>query len=304
MMVEAAGRLPFRYRAYGLTLASSIELPELRPSYAEPVVTVRSGPVPAVLDAPHKVGALFQAAPGEYLLRIAGIGAYWVRGGTDIVIEPAPGCAATTVRSFLLGSPLTALLHQRGALVLHAAAMAGGRGAVLIAGHSGAGKSTTVATLMRRGHRVLADDAAAVVSDAGVLAVQPGFPQINLWRDALDRLGESGEAMPRARERIDKYQWPVGGSFTDAPQRPAHLVILGLSNEARVCCEPVVQRDAFLAIRGLTRNRRAAEGLGVAAMNFSVTTSLAATVPILRLTRPRGSDTTGEIADTIAALLD
>lgn len=304
-MVAAGGRLPFRYRAYGLTLASSIELPELRPSDAEPVVTVRSGPVPAVLDAPHKTGALFQAAPGEYLLRIAGIGAYWVRGGTDIVIEAAPECAAATVRSFLLGSPLTALLHQRGALVLHAAAMAGGRGAVLIAGHSGAGKSTTVATLMRRGHRVLADDAAAVVSDAGGgLTVHPGFPQINLWRDALDRLGESGEAMPRARERIDKYQWPIGGSFIDVPQRPAHLVILGLSNEAGVRSEPVVHRDAFLAIRGLTRNRRAAEGLGVAPRNFSVTTSLAATVPILRLTRPRGSDTTGEIADTIAALLD
>src|SRR3989454_2089338 len=45
------------------------------------------------------------------------------REGREIVVEPAPGVDAGTLRLFLLGPVRAVLLHQRGFLVLHASAV-------------------------------------------------------------------------------------------------------------------------------------------------------------------------------------
>lgn len=63
------------------------------------------------------------------------------------------------------------LPHVDDAVVLHAAAADLGRGNVLFAGVSNAGKSTLVAQLVQRGHQYVTDEACAV--DLGSLTVRP-----------------------------------------------------------------------------------------------------------------------------------
>jgi hypothetical protein len=62
-----------------------------------------------------------------------------------------------------------ALLGATPCLALHAAALAGTRGAVVVPGPSGAGKSTLSGACLRRGLRLLSDEAACVDPDLDVL---------------------------------------------------------------------------------------------------------------------------------------
>src|SRR2546421_132869 len=73
---------------------------------------------------------------------LGGVGAFLVRGGREIVVDPAPGVEARVLRLSILGPAFGLLLHQRGRFVLHASAVASGGGVLAFAGGSGWGKST------------------------------------------------------------------------------------------------------------------------------------------------------------------
>src|SRR5690606_16389105 len=148
-------------------------------------VEVRRGAVPDQLESPGSTGVLFEAAPASHLLRVPGIAKDWVRDGQEVVIDAEDGAAAADSGACGPGPGLTALLQQRGTLAMHAAAVTGRHGAVLLAGHSGNGKSTLLASLAQRGFGVMSDDAAAITLDARQHPiVHPGIPHARLWKDA------------------------------------------------------------------------------------------------------------------------
>jgi hypothetical protein len=165
----------------------------------------------------------------EMLLYWARAGAFCVRGGREIVVDPAPGADEALVRLPLLGVVLAVLLHQRGLLVLHASAVTIGDGAVAFVAHKGAGKSTTAATLHSRGHALLADDVVAVDLDGSAgPRILPGIPHIKLWPDAAAALGQDPERLPRlaagqekrlraARECFDRSARPLRAVYVLAP---------------------------------------------------------------------------------------
>ena len=125
------------YEFFGLTCASEIDLPGCRTAVGVPDAVMRYGSVPAHLDHPVLVGGAFEAGPSHYLLRVQGVAAFWVRHGREVIVERVAGVDDAAVRLFLLGSVLTALMHQRDVLALHASAVAGEAGAIAIAGASG-----------------------------------------------------------------------------------------------------------------------------------------------------------------------
>ena len=112
----------YTYTAYGLTIISDFELPELLPlppqDLPENAVRIRRGEVPDELDDPVGTGVLYQAKPNEFLLSLDAVAGYYVTDGREIVVEPVPGATDDEVQLFLLGSALGALLHQRGLLVI------------------------------------------------------------------------------------------------------------------------------------------------------------------------------------------
>ncbi len=94
------------------------------------------------------------------------------------------------------------LLHIDDAIVFHAAAADLGRGSVLMAGVSNAGKSTLVAQLLQRGHEYITDEAAAV--DLGSLAVRPFTKSICLEQGAQELFDE----LP-SRSTVSGSAWDV-----------------------------------------------------------------------------------------------
>ena len=301
---SASNREPFLYSVHGFTVASDFFVSELRPGSGRPDVRIRAGTVPQHLEAPQVRGVLFEAARDQYLLRIAGVAGYLARAGDEIIVEPADGADPSDVCALLFGSPFSALLHQRGVLLLHAGGVVGAKGAVLIAGHSGRGKSTAVAGLAKRGYWVLADDAAVVTHrpESDSLLVEPGGQQIKLWLDAAHRLGHETEGLDRVRSGLEKYAVPVWTAASEATALAA-IFVLETHNQRQVEVDVLEHSAKFEALRTYTRIVRAMDGLGNHVAHFRIASAVAARVPIVRIRRPRGLDSQDEVLALIEPAL-
>jgi len=291
--------LKHHYRLSGLTVASDWGFPELPPAEASatPNVVIRQGEVPAEgLPGGTPLGPFLQTAPDRLWLTVPGVVRFQVSQGREILFEPAPGIDAESVRVFLLGSGLGALLFQRGLLVLHGNAIRIGDGALVCVGPSGVGKSTLAATFMRRGFPILADDVVAVDRECRAL---PGLPRIKLWRDAADRLAISTEALPRIRPALDKFDYPLGEGFCATPLPIRWVVTLASHNEPDIVMESIRGKDRFLPLRSNTYRVRYMDGMALRNEHLKLVGRLAGRITLARVMRPQSSFAVDELVDMI-----
>src|SRR5438105_10993 len=105
------------YRAYGLSVQSELPLPELSPgSASEPDVVIRFGELRHLEPPVNGARGYVHVGATEARCGWPEVGAFHVRGGREIVVDPAPGTDPGYVRLVLLGTILAILLHQRGFL--------------------------------------------------------------------------------------------------------------------------------------------------------------------------------------------
>jgi hypothetical protein len=196
------------YRVSGLSVASEMELPgaiAVAPA-AVPDVTVRFGDVPQQFMAPSASGPSWERAGDTMLLRVPRLARFLICGGATVTVALEPGAAAADASGFVLGSSLGIALHQRGALVLHGAAVARDGRAIVICGRSGAGKSTLAAALSQRGCSFVSDDICVVALNADrAPIVQPDGRQMKLWQDSISGLGLEARRGDAVREPLEKY---------------------------------------------------------------------------------------------------
>jgi hypothetical protein len=89
---------------------------------------------------------------------------------------PQGGADDSRIEALWLSSVLPLVVQSRGREVLHASAVAGPSGVVVLCGPSGAGKSTLAGALAMRGHELVADDALPFqVSDGAAVALPLRF---------------------------------------------------------------------------------------------------------------------------------
>jgi hypothetical protein len=228
------------------------ELPLGRAEAGDRTVSIRFGEAPAKLSAPLAVAESYEANDGEFLLRLPGVATYYVRDGVEIVIDRTAGVPELDVRSYLMGNLFAVLCHQRGLLPLHASAIATSRGAVAFLGTSGAGKSSMVAFLSKRGHRVLADDVCLVDPAAPRhQRVLPVAPWLKLWSTTLEAMGESSHGLSRIFSDDEKYRYAL--QQPEAPTRLAELILLEPADPpAEVSFERLAPAHALHAMLELT----------------------------------------------------
>ncbi len=186
------------YRAYGLTIASSVEIPALRsavldnvinpdihfeigaprPEWAAQALELRGERLPA--DRPATTGRdsfkLTEHGEGHFFQLAYGDGTRFLvdERATRIWGEAGPGLTEGDVFVYLLG-PIIGFVHRRrGRAPLHASSLAIGDRAVALVGMPGAGKSTTAAALALRGWPVLCEDVCALQETDGEIHVLPG----------------------------------------------------------------------------------------------------------------------------------
>jgi hypothetical protein len=219
------------YAAYGLTVRSEFPLPELKElpvgedmRDAASTVDIVAGRVPAELAGATEVGAWIRVSGGDVLYLVTDIARILVQDGRRVVVEMEPGARESDMRTYLLGSGLGTILHQRGLVPLHVSAVLTPSGAIAFTGPPGAGKSTMAATLNAEfGWPLVCDDVAVLSQRDSAVLIESGTLRCRLWKDALDRLGVPVDGLEPDLHRMDKYGMVKPDLFVHGPQRLAAL---------------------------------------------------------------------------------
>ena len=278
---------PYYYSAFGLNLASPLPCPELLPGPSDPDVTIVYGMVPDTLPEPRKTGVCYQAAPGQLLLTVDGIARFLVQGGNQVVIERLSGCDEASLRLFLLGSVMGALLQQREVLPLHASAVQVNGGCAAFLGRSGMGKSTLAAALLRRGYPLHADDICAVTlgMDASPV-VYPAYPQIKLWADMAEEFRLPVDTLTRVRPELNKHAWHTPESFSKAPLPLKYLYVLHPTTRPGLQLQELNGWEKFAILKAYTYRDPYLDGLDIRTPQFRISAAIANRLGISRLERP------------------
>lgn len=167
------------YAAFGYTIRTWVPLPAPRAASDDPDVRIRRATVDVPeLNRDRDRHVLWSEERAH--LWYADVGAFTVRVGTEILVEPIQSVPDRLLRFRVAGAAMGVLLYQRGHLVLHGSCVAIDGAAVAFLGPSTAGKSTTAAAFHDAGYPVLADDLTAVTIATSAPTVHPGYPAVKL----------------------------------------------------------------------------------------------------------------------------
>ncbi len=128
-----------RFQAYGLSISSVIDLPELKPGHfsGQPDLSIVEGSIRGDDVHAREHGAGFWIGETDFVFHVSGVARYRVQEGRQITVEPAASAHEDSIRLFLLGTALGAALMQRGFLVLHGNAIRIGDSCLICLGPSG-----------------------------------------------------------------------------------------------------------------------------------------------------------------------
>ncbi len=217
----------YHYTTYGLFFQSDTELPGLRQALnavafgaislatrEKPGWVLKAAELPS--EVIHSIPAEPECADPEFLaLEYANGYAFQLSysdgaqffvdgGGTRIWGICPPPLTIEDLATYLVGPVMGFVLRRRGVTPLHASAVCIGGLAAVISGPAAAGKSTTAAALALRGAPALCEDIAALEERRGQFYVQPGYPRVCLWPDAVEKLFGSQDALPNLTPTWEK----------------------------------------------------------------------------------------------------
>ena len=194
------------YCAFGLTICSQVEVPQLPPGGAvsSPDLVIRMGVVEPSFhsEVGYRRGRLFDDFR------------YEATAGQEVVIEPLPGALPHNVADGIMSRVLTIIAYQRGLLSLHASAVDVCGHVIAVCGLSGAGKSTFAALLVARGGRMVADD--MLVLGAERRLAWPGAAGLKLSAKSLARIGRTPAGLALANDVEGKYFLPLPPASQEA----------------------------------------------------------------------------------------
>jgi hypothetical protein len=319
----------YPYRAYGLTLGSDTPISALRqePTALERYdIIVSLGPetdwvrearrLPSRQEHP-KPGVVEEEYDSPFTLTSFGMGEFFelAYGNESLffVDEAAeriwgtwlPPFTGEDAATYLLGPVMGFVLRRRSVLALHASAVCIGGQAVALCGESQAGKSTTAAALALRGIPVLCEDITPLIEEHGRFQVEPGYPRVCLWPEAVQNLFGARDALPQLTPTWEKFFLPLdGGNAKFEEQRRVVSAVYLLAPRVAEADAPRIEllsaREAILELVQntymnwlLDRRQRAAE--------FDALGKLVAQVPVRRIVPHVDPGRIGALCELIVA---
>lgn len=287
----------FKYTAYDLVIESEIELPELSTiGVGHPDIIIRKGTVERICGPGH--GSASRFGREETIFEWATVGRFSIIERTTIVVDANPGVADAIIRMPLLGPVLALTLHANGHLILHASAVALPTGGVVFMGDKGAGKSTTAAMLLSRGHLLLADDIVLITSANEPLIV-PGFGQMKLTDESSEIADlKDSELQPQhGVDGLDKRRHLLTKGFAAKSVVPLRLFVLKRGERIDIRrCSSSEALEAILRFSYVARFGKSALGNERAASFLSQCSALASRRLVYELSVPPSLK---ELRDTI-----
>ncbi len=303
--------MTYFYHAYGVTLASDTPIPGLEQAssgFGRPHLGLSFGSepdwvrdarrLPCRLDHP-KPSALDRNDSAGATLTSFGAGQFFqltYSDGTQFVIDATaerlwgtclPPLTIDDIATYLSGPVMGFILRRRGLMSLHASAVCIDGRAVALCGESQSGKSTCAAALALRGMPVLCEDVTPLLEEHGGFHVEPGYPRICLWPDAVESLLGTPNALPQLTPTWEKCFLPLDrdGARFDQQKRPLGVIYLlaQRSQEERApWIEEMSPREALLELVQNTYMRRLLDRMQRAA-EFDVLSRVAMQAPVRRI---------------------
>ncbi len=292
--------MTYNYILYELIVQTTFSCPMLTPASdsAIPDVIMIEAAVPKVLDGAVATGDNWQGSSGRFLWRGGRrAGRFLVEEGQRLTLERNPAAEEHMLVAHLLSGVLAALLRQRGMLVLHANTAVTTRGAVVVAGETGAGKSTTLAVLMAHGCAMCADDITVLrLGKNDQVEALPGIAKLNLCEDAAGQLGHSAHELPRNPLRRIKVLVPTHNEMVAEPI-PLHAIyLLSKSTSNKVKLTDLSGSDKFAALLECIYGPFFPEEHPC---QFALFAAISNQVTMFRIERPESRWSASEVAEVI-----
>jgi hypothetical protein len=222
---------------------------------------------------------------------------YHVTAGCAVAIDAPPDIAPDALRYMVLHYCVPALLNQRGCFALHANAIHTLRGAVVLAGQSGGGKSTLHAALLAQGMAMLSDDVAVLRTSDAVVEVLPGLPRYRMTADALTRVQPPAErSRPLAGPRHKVALWAPPASFHAAPAPLAAIYVLEPYPGDEIIVERIAGCGAFRLLQVQAYPPLESMALPAHLRTFG---ALVDRADVYHIRRPAGRWTVDELVDIV-----
>lgn len=305
------GTAPYRYRAYGCSIASDFPLLELPRATTTDDLDADLTISAAQLDQPMPAGSDWRLVDiGERTSRFSwsGFGRVSIEDNCRIFVDLEPGFDLDLLGFVLLGPVLAATLQGRGMSVLHGSAIAPARpdaGAFILLGDSGAGKSTFAAACLAAGCRLINDDVTAIGGvEQGKPVVEPGFPSLKLSAHALSLFDPlPGHLLPTGTVAAAKLRLRLSDAALSTPRPVDRICILQRGDTLRL--DPLSPAEALAALMRYSYAPKLGEQAlagPAAAGHFARCAALADSLPASILTVPSSLEDLPDAARQLTAL--
>ncbi len=286
-------------RIHGLNVRCALRLPGLTTGSAEtPDVEITISPSVAAPALPTT--SLYRSAAGSagdpwvHIVRDdrgtvcfrysdgSSANVEWQESPVRIDASIGPGQTLDDLCAYLYGPVLGFVLRARGVLALHASCVEVDGGAVLFAGESGTGKSTTAAFFAQHGHVVLSDDLTALRQEPAGFSASPAFDHVRLWRASEEILFGHPDTLAPITPTWGKLRFPLTGRSFASTAHPVRAIFI-LDDPGATSQYPAIRamppRTALLALATLTYANYLLDG-PARAMELGQLGALVAAVPV------------------------
>ena len=295
----------YSYRISGLHVYSQLDLPGAIPEAAQPEVadiTIRCAAVPATLEGAARSGPDWdwEMVGERLLLRVPRVARFLIARGQEIDVDLEPDAKERDAAGFVLGIAFGILLHQRGALVLHGAAVASDGHAIAICGESGAGKSTLAAALCKEGYSFVADDICVIgLNGQQEPIVQSDGRQLKLWQELIAQLDLSERCGEAVRDTFEKYYIQPFDRITEPPKLSAVYVLRAAHSPLEAGIESLALPDAIRLLEYQTYRPKLRAKIGSKPAMLAQAAAVFGHAKAFLLIRPRGFEHMGETVVTL-----
>lgn len=296
----------YRYHIYGVTIESEFELKLLVPAKecdnSQDVITIKERNVEnEVLDILDKANAIKkQYVIGLKISAFKNIGGFYlIRGGNEILVKIKEGYTYETISAWILGFCLSMALLQRGTLTIHCSAIATDKGAVLVSGTPGAGKSSLAGKLLEHGFKLMADDVAGIHFDKDECMVQPAFPFQKLCSNEIEKKGLNKKELIYINEDKDKYLVPVNDIFEYNPKKLQAFFFIVKASVDSLTIKKLSGFACFLAIKDNLFLHKLKGDWEKTPEVINICMRIASCCPIYLIIRPENTETLEEITKKV-----
>ena len=282
----------FRYVCNGIYIESEFEFPELI-SVKQEYIFVRLRIFFKRFNNVVSNGLIYQISEAGFMLDITNVARYLLKPNNELLVDPYEGADPSAIRLFILSAIISVLIYQNNMMAIHSSSVIIKDQAVIIAGDSGAGKSTVALGLHNKKYEILNDDITTVFfDDISQPFVYPGNRHLRLWPKSLNDFGYKESEFQKIRPEVEKFSFPLLRSKNIDPVSLKAIFLINSEEIEEIEKKKLKGIELFENLKQSTFSYKLVKDLRKEAVQFKLCATLANKIPVFQITRPQNMKST------------